>query len=55
MPSTAQHEATIPVEVLVVYSDTNGFLRKTVHIARRPVQNIGAAEISVMPCIDTVL
>jgi hypothetical protein len=52
MPSTAQHEATISIEVYVIQVDTNGFLHKTVHIAQRPVQNDGAAEVDAMPCID---
>jgi hypothetical protein len=46
MPSTAQREATVSVEVFVVQS---------IHIAQRPVQNDGAAEVDAMPCIDTVL
>jgi hypothetical protein len=39
----AQHEATIPVEVLVVQYDANGLFHKTIHIARRSVQNDGVA------------
>jgi hypothetical protein len=55
MPSTAQHEATIPIEVLVVQSDANGLFHKTIHTARRSVQNDGVAEVDAMPCVDTVL
>jgi hypothetical protein len=55
MPSTAQHEATIPVEVLVVQSDANGLFHKMIHIAQRSVQNSGVAEVDAMPCVDTVL
>jgi hypothetical protein len=47
MPSTAQHEATVSVEVYVVQMDTNGLLHKTVHTARHPVQNNGAAMHSI--------
>jgi hypothetical protein len=54
MPSTAQHEAIIPVEVLVVQSDANGLFQKTIHVAQRSVQNDGVAEVDAMPCVDTV-
>jgi hypothetical protein len=55
MPSTAQHEATVSIEVYVVQADTNVFLHKMVHIARSPVQNDGAAEVDVMPFLPTGL
>jgi hypothetical protein len=55
MPSTAQHEATIPVEVFVVHSDANGVFHKTIHMAQRCVQNNSVAEVNAMPCVDTVL
>jgi hypothetical protein len=55
MPSMAQHEATIPVEVFVVQSDANGLFQKTIHIAQPSVQNNGVAEVDSVPCIDTVL
>jgi hypothetical protein len=55
MRSTAQHVATVSIEVFVVQSATNGFLHKTVHIARHLVQDDGAAEVGAMRCIDTVL
>jgi hypothetical protein len=51
----AQHEATIPVDVSVVQSDTNGLFHKTIHIARFSVQNDGFAEVDTMLCVDTVL
>jgi hypothetical protein len=51
MPSTAQHEVTIPVEVLVVQSDANGLFQKTVYIARLSVQNDGVAEVDTMSCV----
>jgi hypothetical protein len=54
MPSIAQHEAIIPVEVLVVQSDANGVFHKTIHVAQRSVQNDGVAEVDAMPCLDTV-
>jgi hypothetical protein len=44
MPSTAQHEATIPVEVFV-QSDANSLFHKTIHIARCSVRNDGVAEV----------
>jgi hypothetical protein len=37
MPSMAQHETTIPVEVFVVQSDANGLFHNTIHIAQRSV------------------
>jgi hypothetical protein len=43
--SAAQHEATVPVEVLVVQSDASGLFHKTVHIARRSALNGGVAEV----------
>jgi hypothetical protein len=54
MSSTAQHEATIPVEVFVVQSDANGIFHKTIRIARCSVQNDGVVEVVAMPCVDTV-
>jgi hypothetical protein len=51
----AQHEATIPAEVLVVQSDANGIFHKTVHIAQRSVQNHGVAGVDAMPSVDAVL
>jgi hypothetical protein len=55
MPSMAQLEATISVEVFVVQSDANGLFLKMVHIARCSVQNDGVAEVDAVPCVDTVL
>jgi hypothetical protein len=55
MPNAAQHETTIPVEFFVVQSDANGPFHKTIHMARRSVQNYGVAEVDAMPCVDTVL
>jgi hypothetical protein len=46
----AQHEATIPVQALVVQSDANGLFHKMIHRARRYVQNDGVAEVDAMPC-----
>jgi hypothetical protein len=40
----AQHEATIPVDVLVVQSDANCLFHKS-HTARCSVQNLGVAEV----------
>jgi hypothetical protein len=55
MPSTAQHEATIPVEVLVIQSDANGLFHKTIHVAQCSVQNDGVAEVDAMPCNTIIL
>jgi hypothetical protein len=55
MPSTAQYEGTVSIDVYVIQADTNGFLQKTVHKVRHPAQNDGAAEVDAMPCVDTVL
>jgi hypothetical protein len=49
--STAGHH---PCWRFVVQSDANGLFHKTVHIARRSVQNDGVAEVDTMPCVDTV-
>jgi hypothetical protein len=46
--STSQHEATIPLEVLVVQSDASGLFHKTVHIARRSAINGGVAEVGII-------
>jgi hypothetical protein len=50
MPSMAQHEAIIPVEVFVVQSDANGVFRKTILIAQCSVQNDSVAEVDAMLC-----
>jgi hypothetical protein len=55
MSSTAQQETTIPVEVFVVQSDSNGLFYKMIHIAQHSVQNDFAAEDNAVPCVDTVL
>jgi hypothetical protein len=55
MPSMAQHEAIIPVEVFVVQSDPNGLFHKTIHIARCFVQNDGVTEVDAFLCVDNVL
>jgi hypothetical protein len=54
MPSAAQHEATIPVEVFVVQFDANGLFHKTIHTARRSVQNVGLSRLLVKFNIRTV-
>jgi hypothetical protein len=55
VPGPNEREATVPVQVFWVQPDVNSLFHYVVHISCRLIQDEGATEISVLPCLKSKL